>query len=167
MRFLLPTLLSVFVLGACALPPAEPRTPPVESKAPPRVVVPAPSGLVTTDALDILARVSALSAEQLRAELARADGERAATSAAQFRLALLLGREDDAAAQERALKLLGTIDADGPRAQAVIDLARTALRAQLEARRQAARAQELQERIEQIKALEKSLQQRDAAPKPR
>ncbi len=160
MRLLLPAFLSTLALGACAVPP-------VASKPPVKVAAAASSGLSASDALDVLARVAALSAEQQRIELARLDDERTSSAAAQFRLALLLGREDDPAALERGLKLLGTIDADGARAQAVLDLAKTALKAQLDAHRQAARAQELQERIDQIKALEKSLQQRDAAPKPR
>jgi hypothetical protein len=165
MRLLTPLLLFCTALSACApLTPVAPK-PPAKSQAAPVV---ASAGLGTDEALDTLARINTLSAEQQRAELARLDGERPpAAIAAQFRLALLLGRDDDPAAVERGLKLLGTIEADGSRAQAVLDLAKSALRAQLDARRNAARAQELQTRIDQIKALEKSLQQRDAAPKPR
>ena len=156
-------LVLCFALGACALPPPKPpaRTAPAEPPAA------APSGLVVTDARDILARVAALGSEQQRAELARLDDDRALGPGAQFRLALLLGRDENPVAIERGLKLLGQIPADGARAQTVLELAKSALRAQLEARRQAARAQELQTRIDQLKALEKSLQQRDDAPKPR
>lgn len=159
MHLRLPILLSL-ALGACAVPPPA-------QKPPVKVATPASAGLTAGEALDTLTRIASLGADQQRAELARLDDERTLSPAAQFRFALLLGRDDDPAVMERGLKLLGTIDADGARAQAVLDLAKTALKAQIEARRQGARAQELQERIDQIKALEKSLQQRDAAPKPR
>jgi len=158
-------LVLCFALGACAVPPAAPKPPARTAPAEPPAA--APAGLGANDALDILARVAALSPEQQRAELARQDDDRPPGPAAQFRLALLLGRDENPAALERGLKLLGQIPADGPRAQTVLDLAKSALKAQLEARRQAARAQELQTRIDQLKALEKSLQQRDDAPKPR
>lgn len=160
MRPFLPTFFLALSLGACALPPNAVRPPA-------KIAAPAATDLSATDALDALVRIAALGPEQQRAERARLDDERSPGPAAQFRLALLLGHEDDPAALERALKILGAIEADGPRAQALLDLAKSALKAQLDAQKQAARALELQERIEQIKALEKSLQQRDAAPKPR
>lgn len=160
MRFHLPTLLAALSLGACALPPTTPR-PPV------KVAAPAHTGLTVADALDILARVATLPTEQRRSERARLEDERSLGPAGQFRLALLLGYEDDPAAQERGLKLLGNVDADGTRVQALLDLAKDACRARIDAQRHAARAQELQDRIDQIKVLEKSLQQRDATPKPR
>lgn len=162
MRSLLPILLPVTILAACAVPPPAPTPRP-----PAKVVVAAPTGLTAADALDVLARVASLSADQQRTERARLDDARTLAPAGQFQLALLLGREEDPAALERGIKLLGAIDAEGPRVQALIDLAKNLLKAQLDAARQNARAQDLQTRIDQIKALEKSLQQRDAAPKPR
>lgn len=165
MQIHLMTVLACTLLTACTLPPT-PASAPVPVPVP--TTTRAPAGLQGADALDELARLAAQPADAQRAERSRLDGgERLATARLQFRLALLLGRDDDPASQERALKLLGTIDTSDPRAQALIDLARTALKAQLDARRQASRTQELQARIDQLKALEKSLQQRDDAPKPR
>jgi len=48
------------------------------------------------------------------------------------------------------------------RAQPLIDLMKKSLRARIELKQQTARAQELQDKLDQIKALEKSLQQRNA-----
>ncbi|HQT01207.1 MAG: hypothetical protein B7Y26_02790 [Hydrogenophilales bacterium 16-64-46] len=160
MRSLLTPLLACVLLGACTLPPA----PPIEQAAAQNRTL---STLDSTDALDELVRINAQSGDAQRAERTRLDGERLGTARLQFRLALLLGRDDDPASQERALKLLGSLDTSDARAQALVDLTRTSLKAQLDARRQASRTQELQARIEQLKALEKSLQQRDDAPKPR
>ena len=164
MRSFLTPLLTCTVLGACALPPtpAVDQTP-AQSAAQSR----AAASLDSTDALDELVRINTLSGDAQRAERVRLDGERLTTARLQFRFALLLGRDDDPASQDRAIKLLGTVDTSDARAQAVVDLARTSLKSQLDARRQASRTQELQARIEQLKALEKSLQQRDDAPKPR
>ncbi|MEW6119049.1 MAG: hypothetical protein AB1593_03040 [Pseudomonadota bacterium] len=158
MRPLFPACALCLALAACAVPQVPPKPPLRTTAATPT------TELDANDALDAVARIAAWNTEQQRAERARLDDGRSLTPAARFRLALLLGREDDPAALERALKVLAAIEPEGPRAQAVLDLARNALRAQLDALRQAARAQELQMRIEQIKALEKSLQQRDDVP---
>lgn len=151
-------LFPVLVLSACtAFPP--PRTPaPVSAETAP------PSG--TYALLDALVRVPvSLSDEQRRADIARLENERAVTS--RFRLALLLGRDDDPVAVERGIKLLSGLEGDSKSAQALIDLARAQLKSRLDALRHQARAEELQLRIEQIKALEKSLQQRDSSPATR
>lgn len=153
-------LFACLLVSACTLPPAPAPDPaPAASRT--------TASLDSDDALDELARQTAQSADALRAERTRLEGERLATARLQFRFALLLARDDDAASQERALKLLGALDTRDARAQALVDLVRTGLRAQLDARRQASRTQELQTRIDQLKALEKSLQQRDDAPRPR
>jgi hypothetical protein len=112
--------------------------------------------------LDVLASLPAgQTAEHQRAEIARLDSERSSSVTARFKLALLLGRADEPAEIERGLKILSALEGDGKAAQALIDLAAGKLRARLDAQRQHARASALQQRIEQIKALEKSLQQRD------
>jgi hypothetical protein len=150
-------LFPVLLLSACtAFPP--PRTPaPVNETAP-------PSG--TSALLDALVRVPVnLSDEQRRADIARLENERAVTS--RFRLALLLGRDDDPVAVERGIKVLSGLEGDSKSAQALIDLARAQLKSRLDALRHHARAEELQLRIEQIKALEKSLHQRDSSPATR
>ncbi len=153
-------LFACALLSACTLPPS-----PAPDPAP--TVSRASTSLDSDDALDELARLAVQSADAQRAERNRLEGERLVSARLQFRFALLLGRDDDAASQERALKLLGTLDTRDARAQALVDLARTSLKAQLDARRQTSRTQELQTRIDQLKALEKSLQQRDDTPKPR
>ena len=160
MRSFLTPLLTCALLGACTLPPA-----PAIEQSPAQTRT--QTSLDSAEALDELVRLGSQSADAQRAERARLDGERPGSARLQFRFALLLGRDDDPAAQERALKLLGTIDTNDARTQALIDLTKASLKAQLDARRQSSRAQELQARIEQLKALEKSLQQRDDAPKPR
>lgn len=107
-----------------------------------------------------LARVATLSAEQRRRELAELEGERRLDDARRFQLAALLEREDGVEALERSLKILGALSEADPRAQSLLDLMKKSLRARIELRQQTARTQELQDKLEQIKALEKSLQQR-------
>lgn len=109
-----------------------------------------------------LARVAALSPEQRRRQLATLEGSRL-DDARRFQLAALLEREDSPEALERSLRTLNAIDAPDARAQALLDVMKRSLRARLELRQQSAKAQELQDRLEQIKSLEKSLQQRAPA----
>jgi len=66
---------------------------------------------------------------------------------------------------ERSLKSLAMIDDVDPRAHTLLDLMKKSLSARIELRQQAARAQELQDKLDQIKALEKTLQQRNTLPK--
>lgn len=109
-----------------------------------------------------LARTGSLSAEQRRRELAALEGSRL-DDARRFQLAALLERDDGADAPERGLRALSALDPPDVRAQAVVELLKRSLRARLELRQQSARAQELQDKLEQIKTLEKSLQQRAPA----
>lgn len=109
-----------------------------------------------------IARVAGLTAEQRRRELAALEGNRL-DDARRFLLAALLEREDSVEALERGVRALNAIDASDPRAQAAVELLKRSLRARIDLKLQTARAQELQDRLEQIKTLEKSLQQRPAA----
>lgn len=109
-----------------------------------------------------LARVATLSADQRRRELATLESGRL-DDARRFQLAALLERDDSPDAPERGLRALNAIDPSDARAQALVEVMKRAFRARLEARQQATRAQELQDRLEQIKTLEKSLQQRPPA----
>jgi len=113
--------------------------------------------------LSELARVATLSGEQRRRELAGLEGERRLDDARRFQLAALLEREDSAEALERSLKTLGAISEVDARTQAVLDLMKKSLKARIELKQQTVRAQELQEKLDQIKALEKTLQQRNGA----
>jgi hypothetical protein len=138
----------LLTLSACALPP--------ESSAPPaRQTVPAALGF-----LNELARVSALSGEQRRRELADLEGSRL-DDIRRFQLAALLERDDSVEALERSLKGLAAIGDLDARSQALVDLMKRALRARIENKQLTAGNAELQDKIEQIKALEKSLQQRN------
>jgi len=152
--FLLAGLL--LTLGACAAPPWAGQAP-VSSY---RVF-----GLGASALLSELSRVATLSPEQRRRELAALDGERRLDDAKHFQLAALLEREDSADAYERSLKNLAAIDNVDARAQTLIDLMKKSLTARIELRQQTARAQELQDKLDQIKALEKTLQQRSTLPK--
>jgi hypothetical protein len=138
------------MLGACATP--------VE-RAPVRSVQSEPDGAVM---LNELARVASLSAEQRRRELAALEAERRPDDARRFQLAALLERDDSVEALERSLKVLGTMTSIDARVQPLIDLMKRSLKARIELRQQSVRAQELQDKLDQIKALEKSLQQRNA-----
>jgi hypothetical protein len=109
--------------------------------------------------------VAALSPEQRRRELAGLDGERRLDDARRFQLAALLEREDSVDSLERSLKSLGTLTDLDARTQALVELMKRSLKARIELRQQTARAQELQDKLDQIKALEKSLQQRNGAPR--
>ena len=112
-----------------------------------------------------LARVASLTPERRHRELVELEAERRLSDARRFQMAALLEREDSVEALERSLKSLGAIVAIEPSAQPLIELMKKSLRARIALRQQTARTQELQDKLEQIKALEKSLQQRDALPK--
>ncbi len=142
----------LLILNACALPPDGPV---------PRARAPEPSASVWVSEL---ARVSALSAEQRRRELAELESARL-NDARRFQLAALLERDDNVEALERSLKTLAAINDDDARSQSLIELMKKSLRARIENKQLAARNAELQDKLEQIKALEKSLQQRNAPPK--
>lgn len=109
-----------------------------------------------------LSRVGNLSPEQRRRELAALEGNRL-DDARRFLLAALLEREDSTEALERGLRTLNAIDAPDARAQALLDVMKRSLRTRIELRQQSAKSQELQDRLDQIKSLEKSLQQRAPA----
>jgi len=143
----------LLTLGACATLPDQPpsRTP--------------PAGLDTAALSSELARVAALSAEQRRRELAGLDNERRLDDGRRFLLAALLEREDSVDALERSLKTLGALGEVDARTQALLELMKKSLRARIELRQQTLRAQELQDKLDQIKALEKSLQQRATPPR--
>lgn len=153
-------LLVALLLGACA-PLGRPPSAHPERGALPERPSPGPSALDSSVLLAELARVTALSAEQRRRELAELDSRRP-DDARRFQLALLLEREDTVETLERSLKTLTALDAPDNRAQALIELLKRALRTRIELKQQTARTVELQDKLEQIKALEKSLQQRSA-----
>lgn len=140
----------LLILGACALPPDGPA-PRARSSEP---------GASTW--VSELARISALSADQRRRELAELENTRL-NDTRRFQLATLLERDDSVEALERSLKALAAIN-DDARSQALIELMKKSLRARIENKQLAARNAELQDKLEQIKALEKSLQQRSAPP---
>ena len=135
-------------LGACAVPPnsAAFRFTPPEQEA--------------TLRLNELSRVATLSAEQRRREVAELEGVRRLNQAKRFQLAALLEREDNVESLERSLKLLNALAESDPRTQTLFELMKKSLKTRIELRQQTARTQELQDKLEQIKALEKSLQQR-------
>ena len=151
----------LLMLGACA---AVPERPPA---ATPAATTAQPTRLDATALLRELTRVAALSPEQRRRELAGLEGERRLDDARRFQLAALLEREDGVEALERGLKSLSAITDFDARAQPLAELMKKSLKARIELKQQTARTQELQEKLDQIKALEKSLQQRttpDKAP---
>lgn len=139
----------LLTLSACTLPPELP-TPRARQADP-----------ATFSLLNELARVSALSGEQRRRELADLDGARMNDSR-RFQLAALLERDDSVDALERGLKMLAAINEDDARSQSLIDLMKKSLKARIEIKQLATRNAELQDKLDQIKALEKSLQQRNA-----
>lgn len=153
-----PVLLAglLLTLNACVTPPA-PGQPTVPAY---RI-----SGLGATALLSELSRVASLSPEQRRRELATLDSERRLDDSRRFQLAALLEREDSVDALERSLKNLAAIDDVDARAQTLLELMKRSLTARIELKQQTARAQELQAKLDQIKALEKTLQQRSTLPK--
>ncbi|MBT9567536.1 MAG: hypothetical protein IV085_04485 [Thiobacillus sp.] len=137
-------------LGACALPPPDrpvPRATHTES-TPPALI-------------GELARIAALTVDQRRRELAELDGARL-DDTRRFQLAALLERDDSPDALERSLKNLNALGDLDARSQALVEQMKKSLKARIENRQLAARNAELQDKLEQIKALEKSLQQRSA-----
>lgn len=112
-----------------------------------------------------LARVDGLTPEQRRRELAELEGVRRLDAARRFQLAALLEREDSPESLERSLKILNSLAEPDARSEALLKLMKTSLRSRIELKQQTARAQELQGKLEQIKALEKSLQQRNGTSK--
>jgi hypothetical protein len=86
-------------------------------------------------------------------------------AARRFQLAALLEREDSTESLERSLKILNNLAEPDVRTEALLKLMKASLKSRIELRQQTARAQELQGTLEQIKALEKSLQQRNGTSK--
>jgi hypothetical protein len=164
------------VLGACAVPPeraperagerSAERSPDRNVERPPERSVERPAfpfrqnGLDATALLGELARVAALSPEQRRRELTGLESERRLDEAQRFQLAALLEREDSVESLDRGLRSLGTLTEIESRARPLIDMMKKSLKARIELKQQSAHAQALQEKLDQIKALEKSLQQR-------
>jgi hypothetical protein len=142
----------LLTLGACATPLEHPAF---------RIT---PTGLDAAGLASELARVAALSAEQRRRELAALE-ERRLDDARRFQLAALLEREDNGDALERSLKTLGMLGDLDARTHALVELMKRSLRARIELKQQTTRAQELQDKLEQIKVLERSLQQRTTPAK--
>ncbi|MFP5419175.1 MAG: hypothetical protein ACLGHA_08470 [Gammaproteobacteria bacterium] len=141
----------LLTLSACALPPPDhpaPRSSPTDSMASP--------GLIGE-----LARISGLSSEQRRRELAELEGVRL-DEARRFQLAALLERDDGLESLERSLKNLNALGELDARSQALVEQMKKSLKARIENKQLSARNAELQDKLEQIKALEKSLQQRSA-----
>ncbi|MHB1352930.1 MAG: hypothetical protein ACYC5S_01545 [Thiobacillus sp.] len=122
-------------------------------------------GSRAAELLDELFRVASLSPEQRRRDLAALETQRRLDDTRRFQLAALLEREDGIEALERSLRTLNSLVEINVHAQTVVDLMKKSVKARIELKQQSARAHELQEKLEQIKALEKSLQQRGAAPK--
>ena len=151
----------LLMLGACATVPERPTA----TAATPATTTAQPTRLNATALLSELARVASLSPEQRRHELAGLEGERPLDDARRFQLAALLEREDSVEALERGLKTLGAISDLHPRAQPLTELMKKSLKARIELKQQTARTQELQDKLDQIKALEKSLQQRNIPDK--
>lgn len=150
--FLVPLL---GVLGGCATPPpAVPQRPCIVQTEPGETAL-----------LNELARVATLTPERRHRELLELEAERRLSDAKRFQMAALLERDDNVEALERSLKSLGAMTGIEPSAQPLIELMKKSLRARIALKQQTARSQELQDKLEQIKALEKSLQQRDALPK--
>lgn len=140
----------LLTLGACAVPPAErlaTQTTHVEPAAP--------------DLLGELARVWSIPVEQRRRELTELEGTRL-DEMRRFQLAALLERDDSLESLERSLKNLNALVDLDTRSQTLVDQMKKSLKARIENRQLAARIAELQGKLEQIKALEKSLQQRSA-----
>jgi len=111
--------------------------------------------------LSELARVDALTPDQRRRELAALEGVRRLDAAKRFQLAALLEREDGTESLEHSLKILNSLAEPDARTRVLLDQMKKSLKARIELRQQIARAQELQEKLDQIKALEKTLQQRN------
>lgn len=111
-----------------------------------------------------LSQVQSMSADQSRRELNELVTSKRLDKPRRLRLAAALAR-DEQGEWERAIKMLeGLANDDDPRSQVLMDLLRKSWRARLTLRQQDARITELQQRIQQIKTLEKDLQQRSETP---
>jgi hypothetical protein len=142
-------------LGACATPAFHQR--PVAS-----IMSPSQSA---SSMLAELGRIAALSPEQRKRELNELDSARRLDEVKRFQLAALLDREDSAETLERSLKMLALLDSPDSRSQTLIDMMKRSIKSRLELRQQTSRTQELQDKLDQIKELEKSLQQRNTPVK--
>lgn len=149
-----------------AVPAGQPILSPIVQPVVPIVVPPVsppvvqPVILAADRYLIELGNVQALNTDQIRREVAMLNVEKRLDNTQRFRLAALLAR-DEHGDWERAIKALdGLGDDPDPRAQALVAILKKSLRARVELRQQTARVVELLERIQQIKALEKNLQQR-------
>jgi hypothetical protein len=136
-------------LGACTLPPNYP-------------VIPILSEQGASAMLGELARVDALTPSQRRREVAELENVRRLDGTRRFQLAALLMREESMESLERSLQLLNSLAEADARTEALLELMKKSLKTRIELKQQTARTQELQDKLEQIKTLEKSLQQRSA-----
>ena len=124
-----------------------------------------PAALTVELYLAELEKIQGLSGEQSRRELTELNSEKRLDKMQRFRLGALLSR-DDHGDWERGLKALeGLPEGSDPRTQTLVEILRKLLRTRLDLRQQTARVGELQQRIQQIKALEKDLQQRSEPAK--
>ncbi len=139
----------LLTLGGCALPPDYPGIPLLTEQGAPAM-------------LSELARVGTLSPEQRRREISDLEGARRLDATRRFQLAALFEREDGVDSLERSLKILNGLPKADARTQALLDLMKRSLKARIDLTQQVARTGELQDKLDQIKALEKSLQQRTA-----
>lgn len=145
-------LAGLLTLGACTLPPSLPMIPILAEQG-------------SSAMLGELARVDGLTPAQRRREIAGLEGLRRPDAARRFQLAALLSRDDSAESLDRSLQLLNSLAEPDARTEALLDLMKKSLRTRIELMQQTARTQELQDKLSQIKALEKSLQQRSAPEK--
>ena len=152
----------LLMLGACATVPERPTA----TAATPATTTAQPTGLNATALLSELARVAALSPEQRRHELAGLESERRLDDARRFQLGRPAGaRGQRGGARTRPENAGCNQPSCDSRAQPLIELMKKSLKARIELKQQTARAQELQDKLDQIKALEKSLQQRNIPDK--
>lgn len=149
-RFFLAGLL--LTAGGCALPPELPAIPLLAEQG-------------ASAMLGELARIDALTPSQRRREVAALEGERRLDATRRFQLAALLARDDGAESLERSLQLLNSLGEPDGRSETLLALMKRSLKARIDLIQQTTRTQELQDKLDQIKALEKSLQQRSGAPR--
>jgi hypothetical protein len=141
----------LLALGGCTLPPEYPTLPLLTEQG-------------ASAMLSELARVSELPPELRRREIAELEDMRRPDATRRFQLAALLEREDGVESLERSLKILNGLPKPDARTRALLELMKQSLKTRIELSQQTARSQELQDKLEQIKALEKSLQQRASPP---
>lgn len=169
------TGLLLLAAGCTLLPkppvkPAVPKAPPADSvplrpEHPGASIAPSlPAPTLAERYLMELSEVQAMSVEQSRRELNELTASKRLDKPRRLRLAAVLAR-DEHGDWDRALKMLdGLANDDDPRSQVLMDLLRKSWRTRLALRQQDARVTELQQRIQQIKTLEKDLQQRSETP---